>query len=157
MSAVPTVRAALMTLVQAALMAAGETTVELYYGPPGATFAADVMSVQAALAPDQTSAVLTTARPRDESFEVPVAVSCGIGGGPESQQTVTERAYALAALVEAAVRADPTLGGVAACRAVVARVEAVGEGIWWDERYEPPNPIGRLAEVGVLVACTVRI
>lgn len=146
-SAAPAVKAAVHALVVTAL--ASEPTVLVSYGQPaadGTPLPNDVVGVLGVEGTTEPGPMATT-RPRDETLRVTVLVSSWRGGGPEVQQTVTERAYALLALVESAVRANPTLGGTVRTAAVVEH----------DLAEDIPPQGGRVAEISAVIESVTRI
>lgn len=147
-SSIPVVRAALWSAMATAY--AAETEVLLTYGHPGAASTPDMVALMSTDSVQEPGPMRTTQRTREETLRSVVTVSCWRGGGPEVQQTVTERAFALAALMEDPIRTDPTLGG--ACR--VAQIVAL-------ELVEATEPsilaTGRVSEVMVTIESSARV
>lgn len=134
-SAAPAVKAALVT----ALAAIVDADTLVSYGNPGPEYPEDViavMDVESASNRDPQ----TLDRTRTETLNLSLSISCARGGGAEVQQTVTERAYALLALVETYVKTtNPTLGGLVWGDAVVI-AHTLSEAI-------ATNGIARIAEL----------
>lgn len=141
-------------LVKAALFAACQSLyaapVQVSYGHPGTDVEADVVSV-AGVRSAQDVATMTTSRTREETLTLDVIFSSYVGGGPESQQTATERAYALLALLENYLQTtDYTLGGTCRLARMIDHTLA-----------EPDDPdvlaAGRVAEITAQIQASVRI
>jgi len=110
----------------------------------------DIVCV-AGVSSQQDVATMSPQRNREETILVDVVFSCFAGGGPEVQQTVTERAYALCALLENYLQTtDYTLSGTAR----LARVTAA-------TLVESEDPdllaLGRLSEITATVTVVTRI
>ena len=124
--------------------------IQVAYGHPGTDLESDIVSVGAVRA-TQEIATMSPQRNREETLTVDVIFSCFTGGGTESQQTVTERAYALCALLENYLQTtDYTLSGTAR----LARVTGA-------DLYESDDAellaLGRLSELTATVHVEVRI
>ena len=100
-SAAPAFKAA----VFAACKSIYAAPIQVCYGHPGMDLEPDIVSV-GDVRVTATQPVMSAARPREEVLELDVTFSCYRGGGPEAQQPVTERAYALLALLEEYARND---------------------------------------------------
>jgi hypothetical protein len=145
-SKAPAVKAALFALCQTLYPA----PIQVSYGHPGTDLESDIVSV-AAVRATQEVATMSPQRNREETISVDVVFSCFAGGGPEVQQTVTERAYALCALLENYLQTtDYTLSGTAR----LARVTGA-------DLYESDDAellaLGRLSELTATVHVEVRI
>ena len=145
-SKAPAVKAALYALCQTLYPA----PIQVAYGHPGTDLESDIVSVGAVRA-TQEIATMSPQRNREETLTVDVIFSCFTGGGTESQQTVTERAYALCALLENYLQTtDYTLSGTAR----LARVTGA-------DLYESDDAellaLGRLSELTATVHVEVRI
>lgn len=149
-SSIPTLRAALVSVIETAL--AAETEVLVSYGHPGPVDAADIVAVMAS-EPDEPQTIgpmRTTPHTREESVRTTVTVSCWRGGGREVQQTVTERAFTLVALIESALRADVTLSGT------VRMAQVVGVALF-DATDPETLANGRVSEVEMSIRTQARI
>lgn len=145
-SRAPAVKAALYTLCSSLYAA----PVQVAYGHPGTDLEPDIVSI-GAVRSTQDIVTMTPIRPREESLLVDVIFSCYRGGGSESQQTVTERAYALLAQLENYLQTtDYTLAGTARLARVVSH-----------ELVESDDPdllaLGRIAEITAQVSVVTRI
>jgi hypothetical protein len=103
-STVPALKSALLGVLQAR---AGLSGVQVTYGWPAAPQREFI--VLYSVSGRQSFAALGHLS-REESYELQVVISVLSQGGV--QQTITERAFALMAEIENALRADPTVGGV---------------------------------------------
>lgn len=145
-SAAPAVKAALYARCQALYA----DPVQVCYGHPGTDQEDDIVSVAGARS-TQDVATMTPNRPREESLDVDVVFSVYRGGGPESQQVATERAYALLALLEDYLKTtDYTLAGTVRLARVTSHVLA---------ESDDPDVLaqGRVSEITATVTCQVRI
>ena len=145
-SSAPRVKLALLAELEALYAA----PVQVVYGPPGPDQEDDIVCVGNARS-NQDLATMSPQRRREETLDVDVIVSCYRGGGTESQQSVTERAYALLADLEDHLQgAGYDLGGVVR----LARVTS-------HELVEAADPDvlakGRVSEITAVVTCHVRI
>jgi len=155
MTAAIAVKAALVSALTTAFTA--DANVVVTYGHPGTTLSDQdyigVMDVGA----EQATGPLGVQRRREETLEATVQISCAMGGGPEAQQPVTERAFALLDTIQTTLRTDPSLGGVSWSAELASYVAA--EAIWWS----PPEPgydpyaIGRLCEIAAVVKVVARV
>lgn len=150
-SVAPVLKSGLVTMLTTAF--ADEPTVRVSYGHPGLAPEPDLVGVMGVLTEQETATLGN--RSREETLRVAVTVSCAVGGGPEAQQAATERAYALLADIESALRTDPTVGG--ACRMAVVEGADLAEDIWWAEAYDPPVAVGRVAEITATIRAVARI
>lgn len=141
----PTVKAALVAMITAAV---GDRVL-VTYGHPGFSIPDDVIAVGDVVAETEVKA-MGAPRRRDETLRLSATVSCYRGGGPEVQQTVTERAYALLGAVYAAVQTDPTIGGTCRDAAVTSH-----------EMREETDPDlladGRTTEIVFVVTTVARV
>lgn len=136
-SAAPAIKAALVAVLAGVVDA--DTLVS--YGQPGTYQPDDIVAVLDVSSASERDPQ-TLDRSRTETVNVTVTVSCYRGGGTEVQQTVTERAYALLALVESYVKTtNPTLGGIVWGDAVVIAHDLA----------EAAAPDGRVAEIAATV------
>lgn len=87
-------------------------------------------------------------RRREETYDL--RVTCSSSRGGTDQKAVRDRAFALMAVVEGAVRADVTLGGA-------VRVAQVAGSVTLFETDFETSKDGVFAEVSFDVACTARI
>ncbi len=143
MSAVPAVKAALITLLRAQYSAA---SVQVFYGPPtGTPVTDDAVAVIGADPADQEAVPMGT-RAREERFSMVVVCSSYRGGGDEVAQATTEAAYALLAVVEGVLRTDPSVSGT--CRKAELGRHAL---------TEEPTDVGRIAEIAAVVDVLARI
>ena len=136
-SSIPTVKAALVSVLAAALPAS-----QVIYGPVTAvtTTTARVLTVGRAQGRrDLDSLSLSTAA---EQYTVDLQVSVDIPGG-STQQTADEQALADYAAAEAAVRGNPTLG-------LSGTIQVLPTGAF--ELLEQADPEGRHAAVRFSVA-----
>lgn len=113
-STIPAVKA---YLVQAITAAVADPSVLVVYGEPSTEIPDDVIAVtdtERKTAPTQLVGS-GAAGWLFENYEQTVVISCVLGGDdPGTQQQVEARAYQLLAVVEVAVRVDPSLGGLVA-------------------------------------------
>lgn len=145
MSAAPTVKAALLAMIATAVGDQVLTT----YGHPGFSIPDDVVAV-GNVRTNSEPGPISPARRREESLELDFTISCYRGGGPEVQQTVTERAFALLGSIHSAIQTDPTIAG--SCRvAAITRADMVEE--------TDPDLIaaGRITEIVATVTASARI
>lgn len=145
-SSAPLVKAALLADLQALYTA----PVQVVYGPPGPDQEDDIVCVGNARS-NQDLATMSPQRKREETVDVDIIVSCYRGGGTESQRPVTERAYALLALLENHLQGTGyDLSGAVR----LARVTS-------HELVEAADPDvlakGRVSEITAVVTCHVRI
>jgi len=121
-TAAPLVKAAIYTALVS--LYSGQA-VTVLYGPRGPVTADDVVSVAAVRTIIEVVTIAPT-RPRDEHHEVDVVFDCARSGPETSQQTTTERAYALLALLDAYLQTSPneTLG-ITGANQTWARLSAV--------------------------------
>lgn len=145
-STAPRVKVALLAELQSLYTA----PVQVVYGPPGTDQEDDIVCVGNARS-TQDLATMSPQRRREETLDVDVIVSCFRGGGIESQQPVTERAYELLAELEDHLQgAGYDLGGTVR----LARVTS-------HELVEAADPEilvkGRVSEITATVTCHVRI
>jgi len=102
MTAAIAVKAALVSTLTTAFTA--DANVVVTYGHPGTTLSdQDYIGVMD-LAAEQATGPLGVQRRREETLEATVQISCAMGGGPEAQQPVTERAFALLDTIQTARR-----------------------------------------------------
>lgn len=145
-SKAPTVKAALF----AQLGSLYSSPVQVCFGHPGTYLADDIVSV-AGVRSRQDVSTMSPQRTREEELDVDVVFSSYRGGGPEVQQVVTERAYALLALLEDYLKTtDYTLGGTVRLARVTSHDLA---------ESDDPDVLaaGRVAEITATVTCQVRI
>lgn len=113
---VPTVRAALVTKIKALLVAAGDSTTEVTYGHPGRTIPAKFVAVaqtEDGVGREQRTLPLRKTSSRTETYDLRLILWVQVGDHePASQQSVTEQAWALAAVIDDGLRDDPDLGGL---------------------------------------------
>ncbi len=145
-SKAPAVKAALFAVCQSLYAA----PIQVAYGHPGTDLESDIVSVGSVRA-TQEIATMSTQRNREETVSVDVIYSCFSGGGPEVQQTVTERAYALCALLENYLQTtDYTLSGT-------ARLARVTGADLFESEDADLLALGRLSELTATVQVQVRI
>lgn len=148
-SAGPAVKSALVSALTTAY-AVSDPTVLVTYGHPGVVVVPDIVAVMGVEAEQDPGPMRVSPATREERLSVSVVLSAYVGGGQEAQRTVTERAYALLAVLETALRADITLGGVCRKAQLTSYVLA-----------EPDDPdtlaLGRVAEIAAVVAVETRI
>lgn len=145
-SSAPAVKAALYARCQALF---GDC--QVVYGHPGPGQEPDIVSVGNVRSSQAVAALNALTRPREETLEVDVLISVWRGGGPEAQQPATQRAYALAALLEQALQtSDPNLSGT--CR--VARVTGHEMEEAWDLGV---LETGRVTEIRLTITAHARI
>lgn len=144
-SAAPAMKVALVSALQSAM----PTGVQVSYGHPGSTMVEDLVAVMGVIA-EQEVTTLATTRPRAETLRITVVVSCYRGGGPEVQQIVTERAYALLAYVESSIRTDPTIGGTV-WRSLLESADMV--------EADDPDVLaqGRVTEISAVINAAARL
>lgn len=144
MSAALTAKAGLLTVLAAALAADG---CPVLWGVPD--YLLDDMVILLGVNGSAQLGAMGPNRGRDESLTLTVTVSCFRGGS--DQRVVTERAWGLFALIEDAVRADPTLDGS------VVTASAAG----WDMEEglslgEGDTVLGRVCEIIIRIEATAR-
>lgn len=146
-SAAPAAKAALVSMMTTALSA---QSVRVFYGHPGFIPDGDIVAVTNVIGEQEPGPLRAAPATREETLRLIVVVSCYRGGGTGAQQAATERAFALLALVESAIRTDVTLGGTVR----MAQVESF-------ELDEPDDPDilakGRVAEISVVVRASQRV
>lgn len=143
-STIPRVKAAVFAMATTAMT---DPEVLVCWGDPD-YLADDIVAVQGATANATLGPMGANAR--DERWTLFLTVSCFRGG--TDQQLVTERAYDLFALLEAAVRADPTASGTA-WQVIVAGHE-LNEALSVDESGAV---LGRVAEIVARLEVRARI
>lgn len=147
MSAAPAVKAALFAMLNTAYAA---EAVRVTYGHPGRPDDADIVAAMDVWGEQEWAAMRAGGATREESLLLSVALSCYVGGGPEAQQPATERAYALLAILETALRADPTLGGTVRSAGLLSH-----------EMVEATSPEvltrGRVTDISAIVRAVTRI
>ena len=143
----PAVKAALKALLTSAF--AADPAVGVSYGHPGPDPRDDLIAVMGVTG-EQEPGPMRPNPLREERLRATVIVSCFVGGGPEAQQPATDRAYALLAAIETALRGDLTLGGL------VRRADLVEHELVEDES-EPPATPGRIAEISAVIATEARV
>jgi hypothetical protein len=139
-STIPALKAALVTSLSAR---AGLSGVQVVYGAPLPNPGREFVSIGGTRGQQSTAALGRYAR--EEEYHLTVHVSALREG--QDQQSCTERAFALAAEVEAQVRADPSVGGVVRT--------AVIDGPFTLE--EGATDAHRTALVTLSILCTARI
>lgn len=147
MTAAAVVKAALVDMLRTAY--AGET-VAVSYGHPGRPLEADVVAAMGVYAEQGGATMRTGGGSREEELRLTVEISCFVGGGPEAQQPATERAYALLGTLEAALRADQSLGGTVREAEVLAHEMA-------EATQAEVLSRGRVTDVSVVIRAAVRI
>lgn len=111
---VPTVRAALVTKIKALLVAAGDNLTEVTYGHPGRTIPAKFVAVaqtEDGVGREQRTLPLRKTSSRTETYDLRLIVWVQ-DGDHDSQQSVTEQAWTIAAVIDDGLRDDPDLGGL---------------------------------------------
>ena len=149
MSAAPAIKAALVTMLTAAF--ASDTAVLVSYGHPGPSVDADLVIVGSIVGAQEFAAMKASHRSREETLGIAITISVSMGGGPEAQQPVTERAFALLASLESALETDTTIAGT--CRGL-SHLESF-------EAVESDDPeilaLGRVTEIDVVFRAEARI
>lgn len=150
-SAVPVFKAALQTFLTTVYASQSPPVLISYGHPGGPNLPNDIVAIRDAHS-DQVWAPMGQQR-KEETIEQQLVVSCVRGG--TDQKVVTERAYALLDLLDAAIRkpaGDPTVGGV--CRwAVLGKEIDLAETT--PDRFDMTK--GRVAEVVATITAKVRI
>lgn len=111
---VPAVRAALVARHRAALTAAGLPDVAVTYGQPGPEIPSAFVAVSASDGVTRTVKRMPNrvTGSSDETYDLKVVLWVSTTGfTSDAQQAVTERVWSIAAVLEADLRTDPTLGG----------------------------------------------
>jgi hypothetical protein len=151
-SAAPLVKGALVDGI--ALLFAADPDVGVVYGPRGSYTRPDLVAVLG-VTTEVDVATIGANRARSEAHEVTIVISSSRPGTVDAQRTVTERAYALLAIIDAWLIASPNetlaITGAQQTWARVARVELT----------EPADSDvlakGRQANLTVTVAVRTRI
>lgn len=138
-SAIPLVKSGLVATLTSLLPA----PVFVSYGHPGTVRADDMVAVMNAHAA-QNWVVMTPSRPHDETVTVDVVFS---SYRDDTQQVVTERAFAMLALLETYARSDPSFGVAGGRLGLVHDYDLA----------ELTDSSGHVAEIAVRVTVTVRI
>lgn len=107
-SSIPAFKAALKTSL-VSLQATTLTGVQVSYGAPAPTMQAECI-VLADANPSSQEPVFLGRNSRNEDYDLDVYVR--VRRQTTDQQAVTERAFAITAAIENALRSDPTLGSV---------------------------------------------
>lgn len=132
-SSVPAVKTYLVNAITTQVTAANitEPVCEVYNGQPDHVTTADTIVIAGAHRTLSTEALVGDGGPLwlDETYRVQVEIDCYQAGADEAQDAVQQRAYQLLALVETAVRLDPSLGGLVQ----IARPEESADTPSWDE------------------------
>lgn len=145
-SSAPAAKAALFTLCKQMF-----PQCQVTYGHPGPNQRDDIVSIGDIASQQSVATMNAQARPREENLAITVIVSCYRGGGPEVQQTVTERAYELCALLETELQTtSPTLSGTVRAARVTAHTAIES----WDQATIEK---GRVCEINMTVTCQARI
>lgn len=148
MTAAPTVKAALVAMMETAF--ASDSQVHVSYGHPGRPEEDDIAAAMGVWSEQEWAAMRVGGASREETLMLSVSLSSFVGGGPEAQQTATERAYALLNTLETALRADPTIGGTVRLAGVQSH-----------EMLEATDPEvlsrGRVTDISVLIRAATRI
>jgi hypothetical protein len=114
-STVPAVRSYLISAITAQVNAAGlsEPGCEVYDSAPDHETTNDVIAVCGARRQTRPLALVGSGGQfwLDESYQVEVMIDCFQAGADGAMEAVNARAYQLLALVETAVRQDPSLAG----------------------------------------------
>lgn len=113
---VPTVRAALVVRAAELLLAAGDTTTKVLYGPPGQKLPARFVSVSTTVDGvnrEQRTLPLRTSGSRTESYGIRLVLWCQDGRhDDEAQQLVTEACWSTLSVLDQGLRAEPTLSSL---------------------------------------------
>lgn len=116
-STVPAARAYLISVITEQVTTAGlsEPGCEVYDSAPDHETENDVIAVCGVRRTVQPMALVGSGAQfwRQESYSIEVLIDCFQGGADGAMEAVNQRAYELLALVETAVRQDPSLGGIA--------------------------------------------
>lgn len=144
-SIIPAAKAALKATLDTALAGQG---VAVFYGLPYTNRPNELVAVANARESQEPRSLGNVSRTSNAELDIVVSVS--YGGGDGQQQVVTERAFAVLALVEAALRSDPTLGST-----VIAAQPGEIELVETDD--EEAAAAGRFADITVTVLVAARL
>lgn len=116
-STVPTARANLISAITTQANAAGYTEpgVEVYDSAPDHETENDIIAVCGVRRRVKPMALVGSGGQfwRQEEYSIEVTIDCFVPGSNGAMEQANTRAYQLLALVETAVRQDPSLGGIA--------------------------------------------
>ena len=147
----PAFKAAMETVLRAAF--ASDPVVRVTYGLPDELLGDDYVmlgSTRTTWAP----AVIYQGRPqRDEELRLIVVISCTVAGGQAAQKPATERAFALLDVLDDAIWADRTLGGVVRS-AELEDAEAPEEEAYTDDGG---SVYGRMCSITLTVKAKARV
>lgn len=114
------------TFVALAQTAWAATDVLVSFGHPGQNQPDDIVGFLD-MRTEQEPAAFGTKRPRWEMLELDVLISCYRGGGPDQEKVVSDRAYALLAVLEDAVhKGIGTTVGMTVMECFLARTTSDG-------------------------------
>lgn len=134
-STVPQARANLISAISALVATSGltEPGCEVYDSAPDHETENDIIAVCGARRTVESMALVGSGAQfwRQEHYSIEVMIDCFQGGANGAMEAVNQRAYALLALVETAVRQDPSLGGIA-IQAAPASSDSVPS---WDDAH----------------------
>lgn len=133
-STVPAARSYLLSAITTQVTAAGltEPIVEVYDAGPDHDTANDLIIVAGVRRQVKPLALVGNGGPlwRTEDYRIEVIIECCVMGPSATMTAVHNRAYQLLAMVETAVRTDPSLGGLAIQAAPVESESAPS----WDDQ-----------------------
>lgn len=153
-STVPTALANLKTLIAADATIVSDA-VQVAYGLPMPFEEDEFIGVGYRVEHDQEQAAIANGRwPRDETFTISSVVSV-VRQGPGEMQTAVERAYAIAARIEAVMYATDGTGITLTVSGTPAVRAAVIVGLSLDQNVAPSAKAVE-ARVTVLIRCTAR-
>ncbi len=151
-SSIPTVKGAIVDLFTTTLATAGRTggKVQVGYGEAEQP-EQERVEVGGTLPPTEQNWTALGNRRRDENYALHVLIT--VDAGDTTQRAATERAFALLALLETALRADPTIGIAAQFEHLLIEVDQP------ELAFEAPNGDheGFTAQVGWAIKVTARI
>lgn len=151
---VSTVPKALAYLRVQVVAAVNDPSVVVAYGQPDANIPEDVIAIGHSVKQMMTWHGLVGsggAGAMAEEYEIEFLVSVFRGGGTEQFQVAFERAWALAALIDNVVRADPTLGNLVQVAAPSAHDSTLD---WAKATAGSPGP---LCEIVGIIHVTMNI
>lgn len=146
---------ALYTALQGLFTQTGQLVCQ---GEPG-VYTPDLIIAMTGLRGPITQPTAGTNRSRDKRVQIDVVISALQSGGPEAHPMAIAAAWTAADAIETYLRtgSNPTLGG--ACYNAYAETENLMLETQW-ERFpdvDEPVPIGRIAQIDLVVTAWIRI
>lgn len=147
----PAFKAAMLAMLEAAF--AGDPEARVCYGLPDDLLSADYVMLGSTKTAWTRAVTRNTAPSRAADLQLIVVISARVFGGEEAQQPATERAFALLDVIDAALDADPTVGGV------VRDVELDEAEHAEDLAYTADGAlvVGRLADITLTIQAKTRV